>query len=124
MSFLEDRRQGGTHTRSRAPFAQCENVQGDNFPEPASFQLKKKRGSDVARVGGHGQGFDPAVYAANRASNAQTRLESRAKMSVGSGDILAHTQRSWQRTRKVRGPATRGTTERSRTSSRGGGAGS
>ncbi len=44
-----------------------------------------------AQVGGHGEGFNPAVYTANRVANAQTREESRAKMSVGSGNILAHT---------------------------------
>ncbi len=42
------------------------------------------------QVGGHGEGFDPAIYAANRASNAQTRHEGRLKMSVGSGNILSH----------------------------------
>ena len=43
-------------------------------------------------MGGHGEGFDPAIYAANRASNAQTRHEGRLKMSVGSGNILSHTE--------------------------------
>lgn len=118
-----------TRQRATAPFAQCDNLPAEAYPAPASFQLRKKQGSAVARVrvlaqctllftccwpagqlnsilfchdclqgllppaqvGGHGEGFNPDIYAANRMANAQTREESRAKMSIGSGNILAHT---------------------------------